>query len=249
MTNGYATGPSGNPGSYALSDFVPFTAEVYFRLIERFGETSWPWHGPMLVLGLASVVLIWRGRSRIACALIAIPWAWVGIAFLGQRYAELNWAGSWFAGAFLVQGGLLLLLAATGAGFDRAGIDRGGFDRGGAARAATHTPWRDLSVPRWGGLILAGFGVIAYPVIAPLSGFGPFQAETFGIHPDPTAVATLGILLVGLRGAGLWLALAIPVLWCVVTGLTLQVLDAPWVMVPLAAALVGVLLAAWKTAR
>lgn len=237
MTERFAAGQLGDPASYAVADFVPFNAEVYFRLIERFGEMAWPWHGATLALGLAAIILAWRGRSRIACGLIAMPWAWVGIAFLGQQYAELNWAGSWFAGAFLVEAGVLLLLAITGAGFGRAG----------ATRAATQSPVGEHSVPRTGGLFLAAFGLIAYPAIAPLSGFGAFQAETFGIHPDPTAVATLGIALLGLRGAWLWLVLLVPLSWCVVSGLTLQVLDAPWAPVSLAVALVAAILAAWKS--
>lgn len=221
-------------GGYALADFVPFSAEVYFRLIERVGETFWPLHGPALLLGLVAVWLAWRGRPRTSCALLAVPWAWVGVTFLGQRYAELNWAGGWFAGGFLVEAGILLLVAATGAGVDR-------IRAGPAVRQprAAHTA----------GLVLATFGIAVYPIIGPLSGFAPIQAETFGIHPDPTAVATLGVALVALRGAGLWIAALVPLLWCAVTGLTLQVLDAAWAIVPPAAAAVAVILMAWKSVR
>jgi hypothetical protein len=222
-------------GGYAPADFVPFSAQVYFRLIERVGETFWPLHVPAVALGLAVMILAWRGRSRIACALLAVPWAWTGITFLGQRYAELNWAGGWFAGAFLIEAGVLLSLAATGAGFDRANARR--------------TAFRPRSVPHHGGLLLAGFGVLVYPMIAPLSGFDPLQAEAFGIHPDPTAVAALGILLMALRGLSLWLAAFIPLLWCLVTGLTLAVLDAAWAVVPPTAAILAVALALWKTLR
>jgi len=239
VTDRAAAGPLGDPGSYALVDFVPFSAEVYFRLLERVGESSWPLHLATLVLGIAAMILMWRGRGRIACVLLAAPWAWVGITFFEQRYAQLNWAGGWFAGAFLLQAAGLLLLAAIGAGFDSTAI----------APRRTLTAVRHLSVPRVGGSILAGFGVLAYPVIGPLSGFALFQAETFGVHPDPTAVATLGILLVGLRGFGLWLAVLIPALWCVVTGLTLHVLDAPWTQIPLAVAVLALVLALWKTLR
>ncbi|NGX16332.1 MFS transporter permease [Wenzhouxiangella sp. XN24] len=233
------TGPLGDPGSYALVDLVPFSAEVYFRLLERVGESFWPLHMATLVLGVAAMLLMWRGRARIACMLLAAPWAWVGITFFEQRYAQLNWAGSWFAGAFLAQAALLLLLAAMGAGFDRTAI----------TQHTTRTGIKQQSLPRAGGLVLAGFGVLAYPAIAPLSGFAPFQAETFGVHPDPTAVATLGILLVGLRGFGLWLAVSIPALWCVVTGLTLHVLNAAWGQIPPAVAVLALVLALWKTVR
>jgi len=231
---GSAAGFLEDSAGYSLVDFVPFSAEVYFRLIERVGETFWPLHALALLLGLGSTVLAWRVRPRLACALLAIPWAWTGITFLGQRYAELNWAGRWFAGAFGLQAVILLLLTAIGAGFDRT--------EGGALG-------RQPRVPYAAGLLLAMLGVVIYPIIGPLSGFGPFQAETFGIHPDPTAVATLGIALVALRGAALWLAAIVPLLWCMVTGLTLQVLDAAWAVIPPAAAAVALIFTAWKSVR
>ncbi len=240
MTDRVAAGPLGDSGSYALVDFVPFTAEVYLRLLERVGESSWPLHLATLVLGVAAMILMWRGRGRIACVLLAAPWAWVGITFFEQRYAQLNWAGGWFAGAFLVQAAGLLLLAAMGAAFDRGAA---------TTQRSAHSGILQQGAPLAGGLILAGFGVLAYPVIGPLSGSALFQAETFGIHPDPTAVATLGIMLVGLRGFGLWLAMLIPLLWCLITGLTLYVLDAPWTPIPLAAAVLAVVLVLWKTVR
>lgn len=234
MIGGVVAGFLSGSGGYALADFVPFSAEVYFRLIERVGETFWPLHGPALLLGMVAVWLAWRGRPRISCALLAVPWAWVGVTFLGQRYAELNWAGGWFAGAFLVEAGILLLVAAAGAGVDRSGA--GQVDR-------------QRQVAPVAGLLLAAFGIAVYPAIGPLSGFASMQAETFGIHPDPTAVATLGVALVALRGVGLWLAAVVPLLWCVVTGLTLQVLDASWALVPLVAAALALVFVAWKAVR
>src|SRR6056297_196023 len=240
VTDRVAAGPLGDSGSYALVDFVPFTAEVYLRLLERVGESSWPLHLATLVLGVAAMILMWRGRGRIACVLLAAPWAWVGITFFEQRYAQLNWAGGWFAGAFLVQAAGLLLLAAMGAAFDRGAA---------TTQRSAHSGILQQGAPLAGGLILAGFGVLAYPVIGPLSGSALFQAETCGIHPDPTAVATLGILFAGLRGFGLWLAVLIPALWCLITGLTLYVLDAPWTQIPLAVAVLALVLALWKTLR
>jgi hypothetical protein len=47
--------------------------------------------------------------------------------------------------------------------------------------------------------------------------------------PDPTATATLGLVL---AGAGSRILLVIPLLWCLVTGATLWAMGAPdaWVM-------------------
>ncbi|CAO1660704.1 hypothetical protein NYA30BAC_01003 [Halomonas sp. NYA30] len=87
------------------------------------------------------------------------------------------------------------------------------------------------------------------PLLAPLSGGSWYQAEVFGIHADPTAVTTLGLVLIMLRGFALWIAAIIPALWLVVSGLTLQALDSSGAAVlftVLAIALVGVV---WKSVR
>jgi hypothetical protein len=74
-------------------------------------------------------------------------------------------------------------------------------------------------------------------MVGPLLGRGWRGVEIFGVAPDPTAVATLGILLLA-RGRGRGLLMVIPVLWCAITGALLLAMKAPdaWIA-PLAAAL------------
>lgn len=76
--------------SYALQDFIPFTADIYFRLLERMNETFWPLHLLTLLLGLAALWLAIKNRPRLACLIVAPLWGFVGVAFFIQRYAELN---------------------------------------------------------------------------------------------------------------------------------------------------------------
>ena len=67
----------------------------------------------------------------------------------------------------------------------------------------------------------------------------------FGIAPDPTAVATLGILLLGVERVHATL-LVIPILWCAISGATLVAMESSDALVtPLAAGLV-VSLEIWK---
>ena len=61
---------------------------------------------------------------------------------------------------------------------------------------------------------------LAYPLLAPLFGRPWHGAEFFGIAPDPTAIATLGFLLMA-RGRSTLLLYPIPLLWCLASGLTL----------------------------
>ncbi|WP_336273165.1 MFS transporter permease [Vreelandella indica] len=191
--------------SYQLQDFIPFTAEVYFRLLERMGETFWPLHLLTLGLGAAALMLALKHRTRIACLLPAPLWAFVAVAFFIQRYAELNWAGGYVGYAFIAQAVLLVLMALTGWGMDN-------------APRATNPP---VAI----GIAITLFGLIIMPLIVPLSGGSWYQAEVFGIHADPTAVTTLGLMLIMLRGFALWITVIVPALWLVVSGLTLQVLD------------------------
>lgn len=213
--------------SYQLQDFIPFTADVYFRLLERMGETFWPLHLLTLALGSATLVLALKHRTRIACLLPAPLWAFVAVAFFIQRYAELNWAGGYVGYAFIAQAVLLVVVALTGWG--------------------TGNAPRVTNPPVVIGTAIALFGLIIMPMMAPLSGGSWYQAEVFGIHADPTAVTTLGLVLIVLRGFALWIATIIPALWLVVSGLTLQALDATGAAVLFAVLVIALVGLVWKS--
>jgi hypothetical protein len=78
-----------------------------------------------------------------------------------------------------------------------------------------------------------------YPVLAPIFGRGWEQAEIFGMAPDPTAIATLGILLLLPSRRRGWLLVA-PVAWCFISGLTLWAMKSPEAWLPPVAAVLGV---------
>jgi hypothetical protein len=83
------------------------------------------------------------------------------------------------------------------------------------------------------------FAVFVQPLIAPLTGRGWLQAEVFGVTPDPTVVATLGVVLASGRRAR-WRLGILPFMWCALSGAVLWTLDAPVdaVVLPIAAILV-----------
>ena len=70
-----------------------------------------------------------------------------------------------------------------------------------------------------------GFLSAIYPLLAPLFGRPWRQAEVFGITPDPTALATLGVALLA-PARTMWLLLPLPLLWCLVSGATLWTMKA-----------------------
>jgi hypothetical protein len=96
------------------------------------------------------------------------------------------------------------------------------------------------------GLALVLLG-LAYPLLAPLLGRPWTQAEVFGLAPDPTVAATLGVLLAAERPH--WLLIVAPLLWCAVSGATLWTMDAPEAPILPAVAIVTLAVAAWTAAR
>jgi hypothetical protein len=160
--------------TYGLSDFLMFSPEAYWRLVARHNAAGWP----VQFLGTAAAAtLLVLGRSdnpqatRAALLLLAAAWASVAWAFHWRHYAEIFLAAGWLALAWGVQAVLLVLAAALA-------------PRDGRVPAALRTA---------GTLLLAL--ALLYPLLAPLTGHPWSEAEVFAWMPDPTALATLGTLL------------------------------------------------------
>ena len=202
--------------TYRLEDFISFTPDVYWRLLERINEAFWPLHVLAVAIGLTALLLALRGHKRVVLALLAPAWLTSGIIFHWTYYAELNWAAPWFGWGFVAQAALLLVLAWF------------------AGPIKAQGPSQGLSTGI--GATVAMVSLLGYPLIAATIGPGQSHAETYGLHPDPTAIATLAVLLIILRGPTLWLAMLIPIVWCVIGSLTLIAIDASGALIPLAAA-------------
>jgi hypothetical protein len=213
--------------TYALEDFLLFSPRTYYRLFELYNEAVWPLHILVLALGVAILVLLFRREGwahRTISAILAVVWIFVAWAYLLDRYATINWAASYFAAAFVVESLLLIW----------AGLVR-----------------RDLvfdplpSVIGRIGLGLFIFALIIQPALAALFGRPLAQAEMFAIAPDPTVIATLGLLLTATRTH--WYLLLIPFAWCAISGLTHVAMHAPDAFVVIVAGCIAVILAAWKS--
>lgn len=212
--------------TYTLSDFLLFSPRTYYRLLARHNAALWPGHLLVAALGLGLLAVLRRPRpwhGRAVSAVLALLWAWVGWSFVGTRYAAINWAAGPFAWVFA---GEALLFAWIGAA-------RGALTfRTGGSRI---------------GLALFAGSVVIYPMLAPLLGRGAGAAELFGIMPDPTAVGTVGLLLLA-SGRGRGALLIAPVLWCIVTDLTLLAMGSPEAALP-PLAVVTALGAWWRRGR
>lgn len=210
--------------TYSLSDFLLFSPRTYYRLFELYNTDLWPAHVLALAAGLAILASMVRdgGRWRSAASvLLAACWVWVAWAFLLGRYATINWAATWFTGLFVVQA-VLLVLAGAGGG----------------------TSGNQPRPRRAGAITLLVFALAVYPLIGVAVGRPWTQAEVFAMAPDPTALATLGFALLAPTAGRRWLLLAIPLLWCAISGATLWTMGSSESPVLPAAGLVALIVAA-----
>jgi hypothetical protein len=210
--------------TYTPSDFLMFSQQTYYRLFELYNSAIWPLQILAIALGIAILTLLClrhggARRAKFLMALLAACWLWVAWAYHIERFATIHWAARYFALGFAFEALLLIWL----------GVVRGplSFDSAGTAL-------------RRAGLCLFLFALLIQPLIGPAIGRPWRQTEIFGIAPDPTVVATLGIVL--MSGHGRTLLLVIPLVWCVVSGATLWAMHArDALLMPLIAALVSVM--------
>jgi len=128
-----------------------------------------------------------RSSARWLALLLAILWIFVGWSFLWNRYAAINWAAAMSRRPSTVEGVLLLVSGPL--------LDGLAFDRRGLAG--------------WIGYFILAFALAGQAVARAATGPRLGLVRGFGIAPDPTAIATLGLLLLA-RGRLLPLLLPNP---------------------------------------
>jgi hypothetical protein len=218
--------------TYTLSDFLLFSAPTYHRLFELYNREIWPAQIVALAFGIVIPACLvsaaaWRGRA--VAAILAACWLWVAWAFHFERYTTINWAANYFALGFAIEALLLLWM----------GIVR--------AELTCITANRIIRIA---GICVFVFALIVQPAMGALIGRPWLQAEVFGVAPDPTVVATLGVLMLATRRSP-WLLLIIPIIWCVISGATLWVMESGDALVMPLIALLALLVAvrkAWSPA-
>jgi hypothetical protein len=184
--------------TYRISSFLLFSPRTYHRLLELYNAAIWPLQLVALGLGIAILVLARDAgarRARVIAAMLAACWLYVAWAFHLRHYATINWAALYFAAAFAAQALLLLWQGAI----------RGRWRFGPSVRPAQSV-----------GRFVVAFALVGQPLVALFSGRRLVEAEVFGVAPDPTAVATLGVLLM-LQGPSTT-AMIVPLAWCAVAG-------------------------------
>ena len=208
--------------TYRPEDFLLFSPRVYWRMFELHNEAVWPVQVVAVLLGAA--ILVWTVRpqpwsDRVIWIAFAAAWIFVAWAFLWTRYATINWAAAYAVPVFAAEG---LLLASVG-----------------TWRGGLHVASR-RAVPSLAGLAMLFYALVVHPFVAMVAGRPVQGAEIVGIAPDPTAIATLGILLMVPGGAAAWTLMAVPLAWCIVSWATLRTMGALEGWIPLTAAGIAV---------
>ena len=209
--------------TYTLSDFLLFSPRTYLRLIELYQRDVWPLQIVTVSLGAVLIALALRGgpsAGRIVALILAALWTFVGFAFHIERYATVNWAASYFGAAFIVEAALIVWLGTL-----RTPLALGS-PRGVADCVAVALPV---------------FAVAGDPLLGRSLGRAWPEVEVFGVTPDATAIATLGVLLIARRPA----LMVIPALWCLLSGALSWAMEMPDALVPPVTAGVALVLA-WR---
>jgi len=215
--------------TYRLSDLLMFSPRTYRRLFELTNAELWPLQivtiaAGLAVLGLAVLKSTRRGaQRRVVAAVLAAAWIVVAWAYHFERYATINTGAPYYAAGFALEAVLLAwcMLRRDGLRFDP-----------------------QPAPVRWTSLGLLAAGVVLYPLLAPLLGRPWMRAEIFGVAPDPTAIATVGAVLLA-SGRIAWL-LTLPLLWCAISALTLWSMGASDAAVPASALVLGAATAIWR---
>jgi hypothetical protein len=207
--------------SYTPSDFLLFSARTYYRLFELYNRAIWPAQILALLLGLVILWRLHRGslRQGVVMVILAAGWLWTAWVYHLEHYDTINWAARYFAIAFVIEAVLLIWT----------GVVRG---------RLSFRPYKDWTSRTGMGLFV--FALVVQPLIVPLVGRDWTQTEILGVAPDPTVLATLGVLLTVDKRPP-WGLMVIPLIWCALSGATLWTMGSPdaWVMPVVALSALG----------
>jgi hypothetical protein len=223
--------------TYRAENFLLFSERAYWRMFEIANATHWPLAVALFAIGVVGTFALAHQMSartalfggpdqrvtttlRVALLVISVGALWVAWNFFYTVYAPINWAAHYVAIAFALSGFFTGVFALT-------------------ASYAIHAS----SVRRVIAVALMMIATLVYPLLSLAQGRGFSQAEVFLVAPDPTMIATLGVLLAlctpSIKSAwALRVLFAIPLGWLSISSVTLATLGSlQWIAPAVAVAL------------
>jgi hypothetical protein len=175
---------------------LPFTHDQFLDVFASYNAALWPGAAVLWLLTLAALLLLAKGRlgPRLAGGLLAVHWAWAGIAYHFAFFAAINPAARLFGALFVLQAVLFLWF--------------------GVRHPDLQVAWGTRSHQVLS-LVFCVYA-LAYPLLALASGLHWPRLPSFGV-PCPSTLLTVGLLL-GLPPRRLRGLSVIPWLWCLVAG-------------------------------
>jgi hypothetical protein len=175
---------------------LPFTHEQFLAVFAAFNGTWWP---VVVVLWLLTAVALGalatgRARPRVLFLLLAVLWAWSGVAYHWVSFAPINPAARLFGALFVLEAVLFVWF---------------GVVRRGPAFAWGRSPRQVLSI------VFGGYALL-YPLVGLVTGLRWPAMPVFGV-PCPTALLTVSLLL-ALEPGRLRGLMIVPLAWAVVGG-------------------------------
>lgn len=192
---------------------LPYTAEVFHAFLAQYNAAIWP--APLVGVALGVAALALRpvaGAGRLVALILVAAWTWSGLVFHLGWFQTINFAAAGYGAVFLVQAALVAWL----------GLAR---DRLAPGALAPGRRGARVGVVGWAGAAMVAYALVGYPLVELLAGRGLAGAPLFAVAPGPTALATIGLVLLAARPPAM--LLIVPVLWAVAEGATAWILVVP----------------------
>jgi hypothetical protein len=175
---------------------LPFTHTQFLDLFGAYNAALWPGAALLWVVTLAALWALAAGRlgPRLAGALLALHWAWSGLAYHLVFFTRINEAARVLGALFLIQAALFLYY--------------------GAVRGYLVVTWG--RAPRQVASMVLCVYALVYPLLALAAGLTWPRMPSFGV-PCPSTLLTAGLLLALAPGRLRGLSI-VPILWALVGG-------------------------------
>lgn len=214
--------------TYRPEGLLLFSERAYWRLFEMHNAAVWPGQYVATALGAMILFLVFRPKSwsgRVIALVMTAAWLFVAWAYHWHAYATINWTARYAAIAFAVEAAL----------FAWFGVVRDTLEF-----AMQRNPRSVLRIT------LITYAIFVHPLVPLVDGRPLDSAEIFGLAPDPTAIATLGLL--GLSGGGgrVLVLLLVPIASCLATWTTLTAIGTWEGWIPFAAVAFALVTRPWR---
>jgi len=207
---------------------LPFSRSEFLQVFAEYNEGIWPLQLVSAALGVIALALLFADTSwadRAIAGILALFWTIMGVGYHWLFFSSINVAAYLFGGLFLAAASIFLV---EGVVRNRIHFKR---PRG----------WRG-----WLALLLFAYSLLVYPVLGLVATHPYPETPLFGVAPCPTAIFTLGLLMLASHPRPVLLA-SVPAVWAVTGGSAAFLLDVPQDLGLIFAGLAW--LAAWVSQR